>query len=109
MQVTDRGSSWLGPAIVALIQQLTGSIRPAFFYILVVLALPLPLLFTLDVEAGIAEAAAFSRMETTAMLRSARAAGDTRLGVEMKARAGRPDVFLSSDQVALQQRAAAES
>ena len=50
--VTDKGSSAIGPAVVGVIVDHTGGIRPAFWFLLVMIALPVPLLWMVDVERG---------------------------------------------------------
>lgn len=55
--ITDKGSSAVGPAIVGLIVDATGTIRPAFFFLAVLIALPLPLIWMVDVEKGKEDAA----------------------------------------------------
>lgn len=55
--ITDKGSSAVGPAIVGLIVDSTGTIRPAFFFLAVLIALPLPLIWMIDIEKGKEDAA----------------------------------------------------
>ena len=55
--ITDKGSSAIGPAVVGLIVDATGTIRPAFFFLAVLIALPLPLIWMVDVEKGKEDAA----------------------------------------------------
>lgn len=50
--ITDKGSSAIGPAIIGRIVDATGHIRPAFWFLATVIALPIPLLWRLDVVAG---------------------------------------------------------
>jgi MFS transporter, UMF1 family len=50
--VTDKGSSAFGPALVGWIVDHAGSIRPAFGFLAVLVVLPAPLLWWLDVEKG---------------------------------------------------------
>ena len=54
--VTDKGSSAVGPAIVGKIVDVTGTIRPAFAFLAVLIALPIPLIWYVDVEKGRADA-----------------------------------------------------
>lgn len=54
--VTDKGSSAVGPALVGIIVDSTGSIRPAFGFLAVLIALPIPLIYMIDVEKGRADA-----------------------------------------------------
>ncbi|PKY02909.1 MFS general substrate transporter [Aspergillus campestris IBT 28561] len=50
--ITDKGSSIFGPAIVGIITDRYGDIRPAFLFLAVLIGLPLPLMFLVDVERG---------------------------------------------------------
>ncbi|KAF2821990.1 autophagy-related protein 22-1 [Ophiobolus disseminans] len=50
--VTDKGSSAFGPALVGWIVDHAGIIRPAFIFLAVLVVLPAPLLWWLDVEKG---------------------------------------------------------
>jgi UMF1 family MFS transporter len=50
--ITDKGSSAVGPAIVGAIVDATGTIRPAFFFLAVLIAVPAPLIWMVDVEQG---------------------------------------------------------
>ena len=54
--ITDKGSSVLGPAVVGAITDRYGEIRPAFIFLAVLIALPLPLMLLVDVERGKAQA-----------------------------------------------------
>ncbi|KAI6713250.1 hypothetical protein JHW43_004230 [Diplocarpon mali] len=55
--ITDKGSSAVGPAIVGAIVDATGSIRPAFIFLAVLIALPVPLMAIVNVEKGRDDAA----------------------------------------------------
>ncbi|KAJ5627585.1 Autophagy-related protein 22-1 [Penicillium herquei] len=50
--ITDKGSSVFGPAIVGMITDRYGEIRPAFVFLAVLILLPLPLMLLVDVERG---------------------------------------------------------
>ena len=50
--ITDKGSSVFGPAIVGAITDRYGEIKPAFIFLAVLIALPLPLMALVDVERG---------------------------------------------------------
>ncbi len=50
--VTDKGSSAFGPVLVGWIVDKMGTIRPAFIFLAVLVVLPAPLLWRLDVEKG---------------------------------------------------------
>jgi UMF1 family MFS transporter len=56
-QACERGTSWLGTLLFGLVQQWTGSYRPAILALIVFFVLGLALLARLDVARGIAEAA----------------------------------------------------
>ena len=81
-EVTDKGTSWMGPLVIAAIQDSTGvrgvchgaqsavaivfcefagNMRLGFFYFIVMYVVPFCLLFLLDVDRGRREAAAFSK------------------------------------------------
>ena len=55
--ITDKGSSAVGPAVVGLIVDATGTIRPAFFFLAILIALPLPLIWIVDIKKGKEDAA----------------------------------------------------
>jgi UMF1 family MFS transporter len=55
-QACERGTSWLGTLVFGLVQQLTGSYRPAILALVVFFALGLALLARVDARRGIAEA-----------------------------------------------------
>jgi UMF1 family MFS transporter len=50
--ITDKGSSAVGPAIVGLIVDATGTIRPAFLFLAILIALPIPLILMVSAEKG---------------------------------------------------------
>ena len=54
--ITDKGSSAVGPAVVGRIVDATGTIRPAFIFLAVLIALPVPMIWMVDVEKGQADA-----------------------------------------------------
>jgi len=59
--ITDKGSSVFGPAVVGAITDATGDIRPAFWFLAVLIGLPIPLMFLVDVERGKREGVALIR------------------------------------------------
>lgn len=59
--ITDKGSSAVGPAIVGAIVDRLGTIRPAFGFLALLIALPMPLIYIIDVQKGRDDAAAFSK------------------------------------------------
>jgi UMF1 family MFS transporter len=50
--ITDKGSSVFGPAIVGVIIDRTGNIRPAFWFLLFLIGLPAPLVWFVNVQRG---------------------------------------------------------
>lgn len=58
--ITDKGSSAVGPAIVGVIVDSVGTIRPAFGFLAVLIALPIPLVYMVDVRKGRLDAVALS-------------------------------------------------
>ncbi|RDW74737.1 MFS transporter [Aspergillus mulundensis] len=58
--ITDKGSSIFGPAIVGFITDRYGEIRPAFFFLAVLILLPLPLMLLVDADRGKRDALALS-------------------------------------------------
>lgn len=54
-EVTDKGSSWLGPLIVAAVSD-ASDMRWAVFYIMLFFILPLPIIWYLDMDRGRMEA-----------------------------------------------------
>jgi len=53
-EVTDKGSSWLGPLVVGMIHQSTSSHHMSFIYLLVMTVLPGALLLSVDYHKGMA-------------------------------------------------------
>ena len=62
--VTDKGSSAIGPAIVGWIVDVAGTIRPAFAFLAILIALPIPLIYIIDTEKGRADALAMAGMRS---------------------------------------------
>lgn len=58
--ITDKGSSMFGPAIVGIITDRYGEIRPAFAFLAVLILLPLPLMLLVDVDRGKRDAKALA-------------------------------------------------
>ena len=54
--ITDKGSSAIGPAVVGAIVDRTGTIRPAFGFLAVLIALPGPLIWMVEINKGRLEA-----------------------------------------------------
>ncbi|KAI1437632.1 autophagy-related protein 22-like protein [Xylaria sp. CBS 124048] len=53
--ITDKGSSIFGPVIVGIIIDAYGEIRPAFWFLAVLVGLPAPIIYFIDVERGRSE------------------------------------------------------
>lgn len=62
-EITDKGSAWIGPAIVALLTEWTGQVRFSFIYLLVALLIPAIILRFVDVREGTMQARAYSESE----------------------------------------------
>ncbi|KAI7349601.1 MFS general substrate transporter [Hortaea werneckii] len=58
--ITDKGSSVFGPAIVGAITDATGEIRPAFFFLAILVGLPIPLMYHVNVDRGRRDATALA-------------------------------------------------
>ena len=58
--ITDKGSSVFGPAIVGVITDRYGEIRPAFVFLAVLIFIPLPLMLLVDVDRGKRDGAALA-------------------------------------------------
>lgn len=58
--VVDKGSSAIGPAVVGRIVDVTGNIRPAFLFLALIVALPIPLIWVVNVDKGRDEAHALA-------------------------------------------------
>lgn len=58
--ITDKGSSAVGPAVVGAIVDSVGTIRPAFGFLAILIAAPVPLMYFVDVRKGREDAVALS-------------------------------------------------
>ncbi|KAL5333410.1 autophagy-related protein 22-like protein [Aspergillus crustosus] len=58
---TDKGSSFVGPAIVGALIDATGSVRSGFIFIGVLILLPMPLVWLVNAERGRADAIAMAK------------------------------------------------
>ncbi|KAA1470877.1 MFS general substrate transporter [Dentipellis sp. KUC8613] len=58
--ITDKSSSFVGPLVVGLIADTTGNIRYAFFFLVVMIWLAVPILASVDVERGRTDARGYS-------------------------------------------------
>ena len=68
--VTDRGSSWIGPGVVAAILSATGNIRYAFLYPIGMLLVPMVVLYFVDVQRGVRMAAEYATVNKLATVGS---------------------------------------
>ncbi|KAL5360563.1 autophagy-related protein 22-1 [Aspergillus floccosus] len=57
---TDKGSSVIGPAIVGMLIDATGQVRSGFFFIAVLIVLPIPLIWMVNAEKGRSEGVAMA-------------------------------------------------
>ena len=55
-EITDKGSSWLGPLVTSIILQQTGKIRPVLIYLLCAMVVPALMLHHLDLSGSIESA-----------------------------------------------------
>lgn len=62
--VTDKGSSAIGPVVVGRIVDATGSVRSGFWFLSVVMILPAPIFWCVDVEKGRHDAMILSNKRT---------------------------------------------
>ncbi|KAJ3125020.1 Autophagy protein 22 [Irineochytrium annulatum] len=62
-EVTDRGSTWIGPLVVGAIGDATGNQRYAFFFLIVVFVLPIFIFARVDVAKGKEESRRFVEEE----------------------------------------------
>ncbi|CAI2162787.1 3614_t:CDS:1 [Funneliformis geosporum] len=59
--ITDKGSSWFGPTLVAIIIDITHEIRYGFLLLIALIFLPIPILWSLDDRKGRDDAANFAK------------------------------------------------
>jgi UMF1 family MFS transporter len=57
---TDKGSSFIGPAVVGVLIDATGQVRSGFFFIAVLIVLPIPLVWMVNAEKGRRDALAMA-------------------------------------------------
>jgi len=62
--ITDKSSSFIGPLVVGLIADATGNIRYAFFFMLFMIWLAVPVLMSVDVERGRSDAGEYRYSST---------------------------------------------
>ncbi len=55
-EISERGTSWLGPALFGLVNQFMGSLRPAIISLIIFFTVGMIILFTVDVRKAILEA-----------------------------------------------------
>ncbi|KAJ3321232.1 Autophagy protein 22 [Boothiomyces sp. JEL0866] len=64
-EITDKGSSWVGPLIVGLITQWSGNMRYAFVFLFLIFVIPIYIFSTIDVYKGKEQGQAFSKKHFT--------------------------------------------
>ncbi|KAJ5081084.1 Major facilitator superfamily domain general substrate transporter [Penicillium angulare] len=57
---TDKGSSFIGPAVVGVLIDATGQVRSGFFFIAIIIVLPIPLVWMVNADKGRREALAMA-------------------------------------------------
>jgi UMF1 family MFS transporter len=57
---TDKGSSFIGPAIVGILVDATGQVRSGFFFIAILIVLPIPLVWMVNADKGRREGVAMA-------------------------------------------------
>jgi UMF1 family MFS transporter len=62
-QITDKGSSWLGPLITGIISDVTHDLRNSFWFLFFSLLIPVLILLTVNVEKGRKDAELFVENE----------------------------------------------
>ena len=62
--ITDKSSSFIGPAVVAVIADATGSVRAGFVFLIIALVLPLPILALVDIDKVRADAVTVSESQS---------------------------------------------
>ncbi|QQK47462.1 Major facilitator superfamily domain, general substrate transporter [Penicillium digitatum] len=60
---TDKGSSFIGPAIVGVLVDATGQVRSGFFFIAVLIILPIPLVWMVNADKGRREGLAMAETD----------------------------------------------
>jgi MFS transporter, UMF1 family len=78
-ELTNRGSSFIGPLVVTAIQQATGNIRLGFIFVVINIVLPAIGVWLLDVEKGARDAAAESAAHNRALIEAAKGKGEVEL------------------------------
>lgn len=58
---TDKGSSFIGPAVVGMLIDATGQVRAGFFFIAVLIVLPIPLVWMVNSDKGRREGLAMAK------------------------------------------------
>lgn len=59
---TDKGSSFIGPAIVGVLIDATGQVRSGFVFVAILIVLPIPFIWMVNVEKGRKDGLAMSQM-----------------------------------------------
>ncbi|CAG8475853.1 8200_t:CDS:2 [Dentiscutata erythropus] len=62
-EITDKGSSWLGPLVTGLISDTTHDLRYSYWFLLVMMTIPIAIIFTVDVQKGKDDAENFVKKE----------------------------------------------
>ncbi|CAG8748578.1 21281_t:CDS:2 [Gigaspora margarita] len=62
-EITDKGSSWLGPLVTGLISNATHDLRYTYWFLLVMMTVPIAIIYTVDVQKGKDDAESFVKKE----------------------------------------------
>ncbi|KAJ1567908.1 Autophagy protein 22, partial [Cladochytrium tenue] len=75
-EITDRGSSWVGPLVVGAINDSTGDLRKGFIFVLASMLFSLPFFLFLNVEKGINQGREFASSERKRIVAEALASNE---------------------------------
>ncbi|KAJ1553024.1 Autophagy protein 22, partial [Cladochytrium tenue] len=75
-EITDKGSSWVGPLVVGAINDATGDLRKGFIFVLASMLFSLPFFLFLNVEKGINQGREFASSERKRIVAEALASNE---------------------------------
>ncbi|KAJ8071580.1 hypothetical protein OCU04_001902 [Sclerotinia nivalis] len=93
--ITDKGSSVFGPAIVGAIVDRTGEIRPAFWFLAVLVGLPAPLIYFVNVERGKKEGAKLAEIIEGFKIKDAESASEGSRGSSIDHESGQDEGLIN--------------
>ncbi|KAJ1555415.1 Autophagy protein 22 [Nowakowskiella sp. JEL0078] len=62
-EITNKGSSWVGPLVVGALNQSSGTLRFAYFFLAAMFCIPIPILVLLDITKGRMDASKQSKTD----------------------------------------------